>query len=120
MPVWVTSLPDLLDEMGEVPSAPPRMRRLALRLARVTEAGGPLAVGTMRETLVECTRRPGKTPCPGFMRVTKLGDERIYAWCPVCRGDEIYVSDWKDSLFADGPMAPVGDDDSGGSRAGDE
>jgi hypothetical protein len=106
--------------MDEIPIAPPRVRRLALRCARLTEAAGPLPVGAMRETLVECTRRPGRMPCPGFLRVTKLGDDRLYAWCPLCRGDQIYISEWQDSLFADGPMAPVNEDASRSPGAHDE
>jgi len=108
---WVMSLPDLLDDMGEIPTSPVRLRRLALRLARLVEAGGPLTVGQMRESLVECIRKPAKTPCPGFLRVTKLEDERIYACCPICGGDQFYISDWQGSLFADGPCPPVSDAD---------
>ena len=37
----------------------------------------------------------------------KTTDERIYAWCPVCKSDGVAISNWHDTLWADGPMEPV-------------
>jgi len=89
----------------------PQLRRRVLRLARLIEYGGPLAVDTWRETLVECTRRPGGATCEGLLWVSKRRDDVIEAWCPICRGEEIFISGWQDTDWAEGPMPPepIGD-----------
>jgi hypothetical protein len=96
----------LLDD-GSLPIEPPRLRRQALRMARLIEYGGPLRVGEIRETLVECTRRPRRSPCPGLLWVRKLPDDSILASCIVCEGEEIYIHDWQETEWAEGPMPPA-------------
>ena len=103
----VVDITHWLDERGGLPKEPTRLRRNALRVARLIEYGGPLAVGEVRETLVECTRRPGRKACPGLMWVEKTEDERIYAFCIHCRKDEVLISSWKDTIWADGMMEPA-------------
>ena len=98
---------DLLKKDGSLPEGPPNKRAAALRLARLIEYGGPLEAGHCRETLVECTRQPGRKRCPGLLWVTKLPDGTIQAGCMVCKHDEVHVSNWEETTWADGPMEPV-------------
>ena len=58
-----------LSKHGDLPTKPAPLRRNALRVARLIEYNGPLEVGHSRETLVECTKRPGRRPCLGLMWV---------------------------------------------------
>jgi hypothetical protein len=95
-----------LAEDGSLPDAPPRLRRAALRVAQLIEAGGPLALLHARETLHPCPKRPGGTPCPGLTWVVKR-EEGLHAFCPTCRADEALIHHWEDTLWADGPMEPV-------------
>lgn len=90
-----------------IPEKPPAFRRNVLRVARFIEYGGPLAPLHSRETLVECHRRPKGRPCQGLMWVTKLEDGRIHATCPACGKDEFFISGWKETIWAEGPMEPV-------------
>ena len=85
----------------------PRLRRQVLRIARLIEYGGPLEPGQTRETLIECTRRPGQKSCLGLLWVAKTGDGRIDAFCRVCGQERIYVSGWQDTDWATRPMEPV-------------
>jgi hypothetical protein len=41
--------------------------------------------------------------------VEKLADgtEAIYAHCIVCRSEELYISGWQETEWADGPMKPA-------------
>ena len=105
--IRVVDIRDLLD--GDHPL--PAVRRLALRLARLIEYGGPLKPGQRRETLVECTRRPRRKPCPGLLWVYKRDDGEIEAHCGSCNDDNIFISGWQETLWADGPMEPISDDE---------
>ena len=99
-----------LSEEGDLPTDDARARRQALRVARLIEAGGPLARGESRETLVECTKRPGRKACLGLMHVEKTEQDEIYAFCPLCRGDELTIHNWQGTRWAQGLSAPVRDD----------
>jgi hypothetical protein len=89
-----------LTEDGEVPVAPPRLRTNALRVARLIEYGSLLQPGVVLETLVECSKRPKRKACPGFLMVAKQADEAIHAICPVCRQDEILIRNWEETRWA--------------------
>ncbi len=106
-----------LDDEGDIPQKPTRLRRNALRIAQLIEYGGPLKEGKMRETLVPCGKRPNREPCPGFLWVAKQPDQSIYACCMACRQDEVLISGWEDTIWAEGMMKPVPvhpDDDADG------
>jgi hypothetical protein len=108
MPVYVTRATHFLADDGGLPdSDDTRVRKAALRVAGLIEAGGPLRVGQMRETLVACDRRIERKPCPGLLWVRKADDGRIHAWCFVCRRWEMWLSDWEDTEWAEGPMEAV-------------
>lgn len=94
-----------LDEYGE-PAQP--VRRKALWIARMIEYGGPLEPNQSRETLIECTMRPKRQACQGLLWVAKTADGRIDAWCPRCEQLNVMVSGWDGTLWADGPMEPIG------------
>jgi hypothetical protein len=101
-----------LMEDGDLPKTNLRLRRQALRVARLIEYGGPLAVGESRETLVECTKRPARQPCLSLMWVVKTEEHAIYAYCPVCKQDEVMIHGWEDTLWAEGMMEPLPPPDS--------
>lgn len=94
-----------LDEYGE-PAQP--VRRKALWIARMIEYGGPLEPNQSRETLIECTMRPKRQVCQGLLWVAKTADGRIDAWCPRCEQLNVLVSGWDGTLWAYGPMEPIG------------
>ncbi|HEY3451071.1 MAG TPA: hypothetical protein VGK67_32235 [Myxococcales bacterium] len=96
-----------LKEAGSLPDEPARLRSNALKVARLLEYGGPLEPGHCRETLVECSKRPKGRRCPGLLWVTRLHDKTIHAGCMMCRQDEIHISNWQETEWADGPMEPV-------------
>ena len=102
-----------LDEHGELPRDNLRIRRQALRIAQLIEAGGPLEVGQFRETLVPCSVRPHRKPCLGLLWVQKSPDERVWAYCLVCQREEILISGWQDTMWAHGPMEPATSEDAG-------
>ncbi len=80
----------LTDDLS-LPDDPPRLRRNALRIASFIEYGGPLRRFDGRETLVSCKHRPRRKPCPGLMWVMKRDDDRIEAFCFVCRETEAII-----------------------------
>jgi hypothetical protein len=95
-----------LDQYGDLPEDP-RLRRRMLRVARFIEYGGPLQIRSFRETLVECSRRPRRKACPGLMWVRKEPDDSIVAFCMICKEDEMIVHSWQETLWADGMMEPM-------------
>ncbi len=97
---WLT--PDL-----SLPTDNLRLRRQVLKIARLVEYGGPLPPGHTRETLVECSRRPNRQQCLGLLWVTKQDVETIFAHCLICGGDQIHISGWEDTDWAEGPMEPA-------------
>ena len=101
--IRVVDIRHLLD--GDQPH--PKVRRLALRMARLVEYGGPLKPGQQRETLVECSRRPRRKQCLGLLWVFKRDDGEIEVHCGTCNDENIYISGWEDTVWADGPMEPI-------------
>jgi hypothetical protein len=99
-----------LDERGELPLDNLPVRRRALRIAQLIESGGPLECGQFRETLVACTLRPNRKPCLGLLWVEKTKDERIWAYCPACQREEILISGWQETMWANGPMEPASEE----------
>ena len=96
-----------LDKDGDLPVDNARLRRQVLRVARLIEYGGPLLPLHTRETLVECSKRPGGKPCPGLLWVTKSTDDQIEATCAVCGSQEVLIHNWRGTQWADGMMAPA-------------
>lgn len=92
---------------GSLPDKPPALRRQALRVARIIEYGGQLERGTMRETLIECSRRSERRPCPGLLWVEKLEDDRLHAFCLACKDEQLFVSNWQNTQWADGVMEAI-------------
>ncbi|MCR9161603.1 MAG: SEC-C metal-binding domain-containing protein [Nannocystaceae bacterium] len=86
----------------------PKLRSRSLRVAQCIEYGGPLAHGEARETLISCRFRPNRQPCAGLLWVLKQSDDSIMAFCGTCQQDEFLIHEWEDTLWAKGPMEPVG------------
>lgn len=91
---------------GDLPGDP-RARHRALRIARFIEYGGPLRPGEARETLIECPCRPKRRPCSGLLWVRKTPEDRIEVSCATCRSLHLVISNWQETLWADGPMEPL-------------
>jgi hypothetical protein len=68
---------------------------------------GQLQKSEMRETLIECKRRPKGKPCPGLMWVVKTDDDGILAQCVLCKTRETFIHNWQKTEWADGMMEPV-------------
>jgi hypothetical protein len=85
----------------------PGLYRRMLRIARFIEYGGPMNKEEMRETLVECKKRPKGKPCPGLMWVIKTSDDAILATCIACKTEEVLIHNWHETEWADGMMEPV-------------
>jgi hypothetical protein len=93
---------------GDLPhSGPLPFRRQALIVARFIEYAGPIEQGSTRETLIECQLRPRRRPCRGLLWVRKSEEDRIEAFCPKCESLQYVISNWRQTLWADGPMAPI-------------
>ena len=93
-----------LDERGQ---PVPRLRRRVMHFARLIEYGGPLQAKQMRETLIECPRRPGRVPCPGLLWVAKTPEDTIEVFCLACKHEHATITGWQETEWADGPMEPV-------------
>lgn len=96
-----------LTDDGHLPEEPSRLRRLAVRVAQLIEAGGPLPISHARETLLECKRRPNGKPCLGLIWVVRTVEDTLHAFCPLCRKDEAVIHNWQDTRWANGPMDPI-------------
>jgi hypothetical protein len=97
-----------LDENGEIPhDAPPGLFRNAMLMAQCIEYGGPLPRMHLRHTLIPCRRRPGGTLCRGTLSVVKTERDEIHAFCEACLADELLISNWQETLWADGPAEPL-------------
>ena len=96
-----------LHEDGSLPHENPRLRRQVLRVARLIEYGGPLRSLESRETLIECTRRPNRKPCPGLLWVAKTERNVIHSFCMICKTDDTFVHNWEETEWADGMMEAV-------------
>ena len=101
---YVVNLSHWLDEDGW-PAAP--VRRQALKVARLVEYGGPLAVGYSQPTLIECSRKVNRRPCEGLLWVVKVDGSTIEAYCPDCDREHYVITGWLTTLWADGPLDPV-------------
>ena len=59
---------------------------------------------------VPCSLRPNRKPCLGLLWVEKVEDERIYAYCLACKREEIVITGWQDTMWANGPMEPASEE----------
>ena len=89
---------------GDLPPDGSPIRRHALAVARFIEYGGPIERGESCVMLVECPLRPRRKPCRTLLWVHKTMDDRIEAFCPSCGELQYVISNWRDTLWADGPM----------------
>ena len=69
--ILVVDIRHWLDDAGQLPEGPVRLRQQALRIARLIEYAATLRPKTMGETPVECSRRPGRKRCMGLLWVEK-------------------------------------------------
>ena len=96
-----------LTKEGYLPVDNPRLYRRVLRVAQFIECGGTLRPGEMRETLVQCQKRPSRKQCPGLMWLMKTERDEILAFCMACKTDEMLIHNWQETEWADGMMDPM-------------
>ncbi|HEY6002822.1 MAG TPA: hypothetical protein VIV57_08090 [Anaeromyxobacter sp.] len=89
---------------GDLPPDGSLVHGQALVVARVIEYGGPIEPGESCVTLLECPLRPRRKPCRALLWVQKTLDDRIEAFCPRCGELQYVISNWSDTLWADGPL----------------
>lgn len=89
---------------GDLPPNESPARREALAVARLIEYAGALKHGESCVTLLECRRRPARARCGELLWFRKTTEDAIEAWCPRCREMLYVISNWQDTLWADGPM----------------
>jgi hypothetical protein len=111
--VRVMDATDLLCD-GDLPPEDSPSRLQALRVARLIEYAGPIGRGESCVTLFECPLRPGRRRCFAFLWVKKDMDDRIVASCPRCGQVLFIISNWRGTLWSDGPMVLPGSDGSAG------
>jgi hypothetical protein len=86
-------------------------------MAHCIEYGGPLPPDHATLTLIQCRRKPDGVPCRGMLMVAKTDRDELHAYCASCESDEFLISNWQETLFAEGPpgafpLKPEGVDDS--------
>src|SRR5881296_2828302 len=96
-----------LAEDGSLPVAPRALRARAIRVARLIECGGSLRPGEVRETLVECRRRPGGRACGGLLIVANRPDGTLFAVCPACCIEQVVIENWQGTRWARGLASPL-------------
>jgi hypothetical protein len=92
---------------GDLPPFGSPAYAIALQVARLIEYGGPLAPRQLRPTLIPCSRRPNRKPCPGLLWVEKDDGGQIQAACPACHEVAYVISGWQGNLWSDGPIRPL-------------
>ncbi len=92
---------------GEIPTDAPAVRRNVLRVARVIEYGATLPVGGLRQTLIECSKRPAGMACQGLLLVKKQPDASLIAFCPACGTDHFLVYKWQGTRWSQGQPKAV-------------
>jgi hypothetical protein len=97
-----------LGEDGTLPvDGPNELYRNALRVAQCIEYGGPLPTRSAVLSLIPCRRRPGGKACRGTMVVAKTDRDELYVACPACESEEFLISNWQDTVWAEGIREPV-------------
>ncbi len=106
---WVVNLRHYGDVLG--PDIPKSARRFGLFFGTIVEAATAGMAGLWRSSPVRCRRRPGRSPCPGFLQVLWVRDPGQVEWfCPACDDRGVIqgysTSDWDlsnwERLVADG------------------
>jgi hypothetical protein len=105
--VLVVDPHDWLTKDGSIPTHDLRLRRNIIRVARFIGYGGLLEQGEYQQTLIECTRKPGRKPCLGLMVVTKTSKDPLLGFCPTCGMEGLLISIWQNTRWRDGAPLPL-------------
>lgn len=89
---------------GDLPPLDSPVYRDALIVARLIEYAGRIERGESCTTLIACSRRPSRRPCRGMLWVHKTEEDRIESHCPACGEPRYLISNWRETLWADGPL----------------
>ena len=94
--VFVSDLRHFLDMPEDAPAPARRMAEYLTLIVRAATAGDG---GRRWASALNCTRRPGRRPCPGHVGVFRSDvPPSIQWWCTSC-GDEGVISGWEGSPF---------------------
>jgi len=93
--VDITHYEDILDPTLDIPES---ARRLGMFFGTIVQAATAWPFPDIpTQSVLRCRRRPGRKPCPGFLRVLLLEDKNEIAWgCSSC-DDEGWISNWRGS-----------------------
>ncbi len=89
-----------LEPSGELPTENLRLRSRVISVLRVVEYGAALERGMIRETLIECKKRPGGRRCTGLLHVEKTDDDGLLSFCPECGTQHMFVHNWQGTKWA--------------------
>lgn len=92
---------------GEIPPEHPQLRRNVLNVARVIEYGSTLPRAHFRETLIECSKRPGGKRCEGLLWVERQSDDSLRAFCHRCGTVHFLVYNWQGTPWSRGHAQPT-------------
>jgi hypothetical protein len=107
--MFVSDLRHFLDVPEDAPAT---ARRMAEHLTLIVRAATAGQGGQRWVSALNCTRRPGRRPCPGHLGVFRSDvPPSIQWWCTSC-GDEGVISGWEGSPFdlrAHGVLSALGE-----------
>jgi hypothetical protein len=97
---WITDITHYLDADGNLPpDLPGPARNLANYLGSLIAAVSAAPCPIPRRLNVQCRRRPGRRPCPGFIEAMIDPDDYSVVWhCPSC-GDNGFISNWEGTAW---------------------
>lgn len=90
----ITHFEGLLPKLAKGPAG-----RIARYFGSIVSAASVVDRGVWGDTAIRCRRRPGRKPCPGHIRVYRLGHSAPIEWhCSSC-DDQGEISNWKESTW---------------------
>lgn len=106
---WVTDMRHFPPPDEVLPQSYAPARRLAAYLGSIVAAASVALPSEVVDTALRCRRRPGRKPCPGYIRLQQDAGSRILWGCTAC-DDNGVISGWENSawdLSHLGPRLPV-------------
>jgi hypothetical protein len=92
---WITAIVHYLDAEGRLADMRAPARNLANHLGAIVSALTSQPPGELRQTSVQCRRRPGRRLCAGqIWAMIEVGSGKISWECPAC-GDNGVIHQWE-------------------------
>lgn len=86
-----------LDENGFYPTEAPQLWKKLDRIGLFVSSGCDLQPRHGRPTVAKCKARS----CGCSMFVARTQDDQLLAFCPICRKEEMLISNWRDTFWAE-------------------